>query len=441
MIAAAHIAWVLASVPVLVLAGCRQANGMVEDRLPAAPRPARCVEVAAGGEVQRALDDPSVEAVCLAPGPHRGPLLLSRKVVLWGPPQAVVSAASGTVIDVAFPGAAVRGLTVDGEGGRFDRLDGAVRLRADDTEVSSVHVQRAVFGILVERAARVRVVGNLVEGSRDPALGLRGDSIRLWETEDSQVRDNRVRYGRDLVVWYSRRNTISGNRIEHGRYGLHFMYSHDNLVEDNRMVRGVVGIFVMYSRGIALRRNLIADAAGSSGMAIGLKDSGNITVEDNRLIHDTLGLYVDASPMQLGDTLVISRNVIRLCDAAVVFHSSARHVTITDNDLADNHTQVRVDGGGDATAVLWRGNYFDDYVGYDLDGDGIGDLPHEQRSLSHQITGSHPPLAILHGTAALAMIDAAAHLDPLFAPRALLRDASPRMAARWRDQAPMEGSP
>lgn len=439
MAAATHIACCLGLAA--ALGACGKANGMVEAAMPPAERPARCVEIAAGGEVQRALDDPAVAAVCLAPGPHRGPLVLSRKVVLWGPPQAVVRAASGTVIDVASPGAAVRGLTVDGEGGHFDRLDGAVRLRADDTEVSSVRVQRAVFGILVERAARVRVIGNQVEGSQDPALGLRGDSIRLWETEDSIVRDNRVRYGRDLVVWYSRRNTIAGNHVEHGRYGLHFMYSHDNVVEDNRLVRGVVGIFVMYSRGIVLRRNLIADAAGASGMAIGLKDSGNVTVEDNRLIHDTLGIYVDSSPMQLGDTVTIARNVIRLCDAAVVFHSSARNVAITDNDLADNHTQVRVDGGGDATAVRWRGNYFDDYAGYDLDGDGFGDLPHEQRSLSHEITGSHPNLTILRGTAALAMIDAAAHLDPLFAPRPVLRDAAPRMAARWHEQEPTERAP
>ena len=417
----------------VVLVGCHDASGMPDAGVEVvrSPRPAGCVEVAAGAPVQAQLDDPRNQAVCLAPGEHLGPLRLTRAVTLWGPPRAVVRASSGTVVDVVAPGAAVRGLTLDGTGGKFDRLDGAVRLRADDTEVSDVVVEHAVFGILVERAARVKVLRNRVEGSADPAIGLRGDSIRLWETKDSLIADNVVRQGRDLVVWYSRGNTISGNRVEGGRYGLHFMYSHDNRVIGNRLVRGVVGIFVMYSRGIHLSGNLIADAAGAAGMAIGLKDSGNIVVEDNRLIHDSLGIYVDSSPMQLGEEVVIERNVIRLCDAAVVFHSSAHHVRIADNDLADNQQQVRVDGGGDATAVQWRGNYFDDYTGYDLDGDGTGDVPYELRSLSNLLTASYPGLALFRGTAALAMVDAATHLDPLYQPQPVLREESPRMAPRW----------
>lgn len=417
----------------LGLAGCHAASGMTDAgvHLEGAPRPRGCVEVPPGGPVQARLDDPQVAAVCLLPGEHRGPLRLTRAVTLWGPPQAVVRGGGGTLIDLVAPGAAVRGLTIDGTGGKFDRLDGAVRLRADDTEVSQVSVQHAVFGILVERAARVRVVGNHVEGSRDPAIGLRGDSIRLWETRDSLIADNQVSHGRDLVVWYSSGNTISGNRVDGGRYGLHFMYSHDNRVEKNHLVRGVVGIFVMYSRGLHLTGNLIADAGGAAGMAIGLKDSGNVVVEDNRIIHDALGIYLDSSPMQRGDEVVIARNVLRLCDTAVVFHSSAHDVRITDNDLADNRAQVRVDGGGDATAVTWRGNYFDDYTGYDLDGDGRGDVPYELRSLSNQLTASYPNLTIFQGTAALAMLDAAAHLDPLYQPSPVLREVAPRMAPQW----------
>lgn len=400
------------------------------------PPPADCTRVAAGRSAQAALDDPSVRAVCLEPGEHPGPLVLRRAVTLWGPPQAVVRNPGGTLVHVEAAGAAVRGLSLDGTGGKFDRLDAAVRLAADDTEVSGVTVRNAVFGILVERAARTRVVGNRIYGSTDRAIGLRGDSIRLWEVRDSLVADNVVHGGRDLVVWYSRGNTIARNHVEGGRYGLHFMYSHDSRVLDNQLVRGVVGVFVMYSRGVELTGNLVADAAGAAGMAIGLKDSGNIVVQDNLLLHDALGIYIDSSPMQLGERVRIARNVLRLCDAAVVFHSSAHGVEVEDNDLADNAIQVRVDGGGDATAVRWRGNYFDDYTGYDLDGDGAGDVAYELRSLSSQLTASYPSVTLLRGTAALALVDAAAHLDPLYQPRPMLRDDAPRMAPRWHGTAP-----
>jgi nitrous oxidase accessory protein len=133
--------------------------------------------------------------------------------------------------------------------------------------------------------------------------------------------------------------------------------------------------------------------------------------------------------MQKGDVVQITGNSLRLNDAAVVFHSSAHDVAIHHNDLADNQVQVRVDGGGDATAVDWHDNFFDDYTGYDLDEDGIGDVPYELRSLSGELTANHPTLALFRGTPALGLVDAAAHLDPMYQPRPVLSDRAPRMNA------------
>jgi nitrous oxidase accessory protein len=421
-------------IPIVLVAAaaCGEARGMVDaSTATSPPRPEPCVRVEPGASIQAALDDVSTAAVCLAPGEHRGPLRLTRAVTLWGSRDAVLHSTAGTIIDVTAPHAAVLGLTIDGTGGRFDMLDGAVRLAANDTRVEGVTVTNAVFGILVERASRVRVVGNRIAGSRDPATGLRGDTIRMWETRDSIVEDNTIEDGRDLVVWYSRDNRIANNRVFRARYGLHFMYSHGNTVHGNLLVDGVVGVFVMYSRGLHITDNVIANAAGAAGMAIGLKDSGNIYVTGNRLINDTIGVYVDSSPMQRGDRVEIAANVLRLNDSGLVFHSSAKDLAVTDNDFADNGTQVRVDGGGDATGALWTGNYFDDYAGYDLDGDGVGDVPYELRSLSNQLVARTPNLALFRGTPALALVDAATHLDPLYQPAAVLIDRSPRIEPRW----------
>lgn len=420
-------------------AACGEARGMVDaaHAPPAPARPEPCLRIEPGAPVQAALDDAAVAAVCLAPGEHRGPLRLRRAVTLWGPRDAVLRSGPGTIVDITAPGAAVLGFTIDGTGGRFDMLDGAVRIAASDTRVEGVTVENATFGILVERAARVRVIGNHIAGSRDPATGLRGDTMRIWETRDSVIADNTIEDGRDLVIWYSRDNTIERNRVTGARYGLHFMYSHGNAVRGNRLVSGVVGVFVMYSRNIHLDDNLIANAAGAAGVAIGVKDSGNIFITANRLIHDTVGIYIDSSPMQLGDRVAIDRNVIRLNDTGILFHSSARDLQVSDNDLADNGVQVRVDGGGDASRATWSGNYFDDYAGYDLDGDGVGDIPYELRSLSNQLVAGTPSLAILRGTPALAMVDAATHLAPLYHPAAVLIDRAPRVAARW----PLRGEP
>lgn len=417
----------------VALSGCaRPASTQVarQDTVPAVPaRPPRCRPVEAGAALQPLLDGTREgEALCLAPGTYRGPLRLPSGVTLWGPREAVVrSSGEGTTVRLEGEGARLVGLTVDGSGGRFDTLDAAVHVRGRGAGVEGVTVRNAVFGILAERAEGVTVRGNHVVGSGGPALGMRGDAIRLWETQHSLVEDNLVEAGRDVVVWYSSHNTVRRNTVTGGRYGTHFMYSHDNVVEDNHYTGNEVGIFVMYSRGIVLRRNVLAGATGAAGLGLGLKESGNVTAVGNLLLHNTVGLYLDTSPLQEGDANVFEGNHFRLGDVGVVFHSSEQRNAFRGNSFRDNAAPVQVEGGGDALEVEWRGNDFDDYAGYDWDADGVGDVPYELRSLSGDLVARYPDLAFFRGSPTLSLVRAAGELLPLFAPKPVLRDAAPRM--------------
>jgi len=356
---------------------------------------------------------------------------MRRKVSLWGPREAVVvTGAPGSVLTIEAAGSALSGLTIDGTGCRFDTLDAAVHVITDDVRVEGIKVIHAVYGILVEKARRAVVLGNHIVGDAETAMGMRGDTIRLWESYDSRVEDNLVEDGRDMVVWYSSRNVVANNRVLRGRYGTHFMYSHDNQVHDNAYVDGVVGVFVMYSKRVTLERNLVLNAAGASGMAIGLKDSGDVIAKDNVLVHDTVGFYIDETPGTHSETLRIEGNIIRQCTTAVRFHTSPRRTTFANNDLADNARQIAAAAGTLPTGAVWHDNYFDDYAGYDLDGDGVGDLPYRAESASEDLVAQHPELAFLRGAPALALVDVGSRLLPLWEPRALLVDERPRMSAR-----------
>jgi len=423
----------LALVVALSAAGaCTSARSRSEVVPAAPPRPPACAQVAPGADlaavVEAAADG---DALCLAAGEHLGPIVIRHRIALWGPRDAVVRArAGGSVVTVAASGATVRGFTIDASGGRFDAFDAAVHVVADDVVVEAIAVEHSVYGILVERAHRVTVRGNHIRGDAGTAIGLRGDTIRLWEVRESVVERNLVEDGRDIVVWYSPGNRVIGNRVVRGRYGTHLMYSHDTVVADNRYVDPVVGMFVMYCRGVTLRGNLVVNARGAASLAIGLKDSGNLRVEDNVLVHDSVGIYVDQTPGQVGDTLIVRDNVVRQCDVAVAFHTTPRATEIVGNDFADDRQLLRAEGGIETAAATWRGNYFDGYAGYDLDGDGIGDLPHEARDASEELIANHPPLAFFRGSAAMGLVDIASALMPLWTPRRLLVDPAPRMTPR-----------
>ena len=287
-----------------------------------------------------------------------------------------------------------------------------------------------MFGLLVDRSRRALLRDNEVHGTPEAAFGLRGDGIRFWETSDSAIEGNYVEHSRDLVIRYSHRNRITGNTVTTGRYGLHLMYSNDNQISDNRSVGNVVGTFLMYSRNVRLQKNLLAASSGAAGIGLGIKESGNLLVEDNVLVGNTTGAYLDTTPLYVDDNNVFQRNQFRLGDTGVVFHSSQQRNRFLDNSLRDNQHQVRVEGGGDALGVEWAGNDFDDYAGFDLNGDGVGDVPYELHSLSGELTSRFPDLSYFRGTPALSLVDAVSHILPLFQPRPILIDRRPRMAPR-----------
>jgi nitrous oxidase accessory protein len=339
----------------------------------------------------------------------------------------VRASGSGTTLRLEADGAALLGITVDGSGGRFDLLDAAVRVEADDVRIEGVTVRNALFGLLVEKSNRVQLRNNSVLGDASKPLGMRGDGIRLWEVRDSQIVGNRVRDSRDLVVWYSPGNEFIDNEIERGRYGTHFMYSHDNLVHTSRFNGNVVGIFVMYSRGLELRQNRIAESSGAAGIGLGAKESGNLVVVDNLFVGNAIGVYLDTSPLDRAHRNRFERNAFRFSDTAVVFHGGADRNAFFDNSFRDNQTQVGVEGRGDAMDAEWLHNDFDDYAGYDLDGDGYGDIAYELRSLSNQLIARHPGLAFFRGSAAMSLVSIIGRVAPLFQPHTLLVDPEPRM--------------
>ncbi|MGD8607974.1 MAG: NosD domain-containing protein, partial [Myxococcales bacterium] len=233
----------------VAVAGCaREAARRVEEQ-PATPIPAPpddCIAVT-GSNLQAFVDGAIPGAsLCLQRGVYHGPLVLSKQIEIWGPRDAVIkSSGQGTTIQIEANGASLVGVTVDGSGGRFDTLDAAVHVVADDVTVQGLRVENAVFGVLVEKANRAHIIENVVQGPDEGPLGLRGDGIRLWETRDSEIRDNQVIGSRDMVVWYSSNNRLIRNTVVRSRYGTHFMYSHGNYVEGNRYVDNVVGVFIM----------------------------------------------------------------------------------------------------------------------------------------------------------------------------------------------------
>jgi len=375
--------------------------------------------------LQPLIDQAEENAVISPPaGTYRGPVVIDKPLTLDGRGEVTIDAGGkGTVVLLDTDGATLKGLRLIGSGDSHNDIDAGVQVRGDFNVVKDNVIEDCLFGIDLQQSSSNRIRSKAVD------LGVRGDSIRLWYSFKNRVEENYIRDSRDLVVWYSADNRITGNDARGGRYSLHFMYSKANLVEGNHFEDNAVGIFLMYSDGVVVRDNLIARAVGPTGLGIGFKETSDVTIERNRVLYNAVGLYIDVSPYQPETTNRLTGNLVAYNGVGVQWNADWTGNEFRDNRFVANLTQVAVAGASTAKRNLWEGNHWDDYEGFDRDGDGVGDTPYELYGYADRLWRDVPHAQFFKGTPMLEVLDFLERLAPFSEPKLMLSDAKPLMDA------------
>jgi nitrous oxidase accessory protein len=177
---------------------------------------------------------------------------------------------------------------------------------------------------------------------------------------------------------------------------------------------------------VEIRGNRITGSVGAIGMGIGFKESSDVLVEGNTIVYCARGVYLDISPYEPDTTNRFLSNRIAYNSVGVEFHSNWHGNVFRGNDFDGNFTQVAVRGGGGASDHLWEGNRWDDYRGFDRDGDGRGDTPYELYAYADRIWMQVPPAAFFRGSPLFEVIDFLDRLAPFTEPTMILRDSAPQ---------------
>ncbi len=392
--------------------------------------PAGAVVASDGAALTRMLQDPSgPQEIWLRARRYDGDFVVRRKVALRAAQGAVLQGTgTGTVLAIEADDVTVDNVVVRHSGRRSTSEDAGIRSKGARTQLRNLRVEDTLFGITLGPCPSCVVEHSHVQGL-DDERELRGDGIKLWESNDAVIRHCTVDHVRDVVVWYSRRVLLEGNSVRHSRYGSHFMYAHDSIVRDSRITDDVVGIFVMYSSRLHVERNVLAGSHGAAGVGIGFKESDGVQVSGNWIVANTVGTYLDGTPRSPKFPVHFANNLFALNDVALRFHGPSEGLFFAGNDFHEDTVVAEVEGGGDALAASFRGNYFSDYVGYDLDGNGVGDVAYQIKRLSGELTDAHPSLKLFSGTVAMGLVDAIARAMPVFSSRLLLVDSAPKLRA------------
>lgn len=364
-------------------------------------------------------------------GAYAAPLVVDKTVSLIGIGQPVIDGqGKGSLVLIGAPQVVFSGFVVRGSGQSLPHEDTGIVVQGNGVSVSDNVLEDVMFGIYFANASGGLARNNIIRG-KPLEESMRGDGIRVWYSNDVQLVGNEISSGRDILIWYANNITIRDNHIHHNRYGLHFMYNKNAVVENNIIEHNAVGAYMMYSAGLVMDGNHYINNRGASGYGIAFKDMDHAQVTNNLFIGNVAAIYLDNSPSLYDEYNTISQNFIAYNDVGLMGLPSVKRNIFQNNTFLENYQQVSVQGRGNLLGNLWNqdgiGNYWSNYVGYDGDGDGTGDMPYRAEKLFESLSDSSPVLRLFMFSPASQAIDFAASAFPALRPDPKVIDEAPRM--------------
>lgn len=268
------------------------------------------------------------------------------------------------------------------------------------------------FGIWVDATPNIRVQGNRVQGDNSMRTQDRGNGLHFFAVRHADIRDNEIWHVRDGIYMDAcNDNIIDGNSLRDMRYGIHFMFSNRNEVTNNSTRRTRTGYALMQSRQLTvvgnysdhdenygvlmnyiiystIRNNFVTDVqagvgdgihiSGGEGKGLFIYNSLFNTVANNQFQNNALGIHLTAG---------------------------SEDNKIHDNTFINNQQQVKyVAIRHQEWSHEGRGNYWSDYLGWDRDDNGIGDVPYEPNDNVDRLIWTYPQVRLLMHSPSIEML-------------------------------------
>lgn len=354
----------------------------------------------------------------LPAGIYAGPVVIKRPITIDGQ-------GAGTVLSIKSDNVVVRGLYIINSWNSHDKVDAGLLLAADHALVEDNQIDAVLFGIHLQQANENIIRNNRIS-SRGEVSSLRGEGIRLWYSKGNLMQGNQISHVRDVLFTNSSDNRFVGNTIEQSRIGMEFIFSPGNTVENNTLIRNTSGIVVLYSHEVVIRENKLLNMPDTTSSALAVKGSSQVRIEGNEIVRCAVGLTAN-TPTHPENALYLNNNRFAYNDVAMCFYGEKGGHIVHGNRFISNIIPVAVSAASSALDNDWRGNYWDNYEGFDRDLDGVGDTPHTIYLYSDRLWMDRPMVRFFRGSPVLEMVDFIERLAPFSPPDLILSDPAPRI--------------
>lgn len=288
------------------------------------------------------------------------------------------------------------------------------------------------FGMWLQQGQYINVSHNTVEGNLDLRSTDRGNGIQLSGIKHATVANNHIFHVRDgIYIISSQENTIAENRIHDLRYGIHYMYSHSNKVINNRAYNSRAGYALMSSKALEVTGN-VSQNNEDYGFLLNFITDSNIssnvidniwTKSENKVLgRDGKGLFVYNSAYN-----TISNNLIQTTEIGIHLTAGSEHTKVYGNSFINNPIQVKyVSNKKQEWSLESKGNYWSNYLGWDLNGDQIGDAIFEPNDAMDTLLWQYPEIKLLMDSPAVLILRWVQEQFPVLKPPGV-KDSYPLM--------------
>lgn len=315
----------------------------------------------------------------------------------------------------------IKGLEIINVGQSYTKDYAAILVsESDDFVIENNHLKKVFFGLLIEKSKNGVIQGNHVS-SEAISQANSGNGIHLWHCSKMKVSKNVLTRLRDGIYFeFVKKSTVNDNQsFGNLRYGLHFMFSNENSYFNNIFKNNGAGVAIMFSKFIKMYDNRFEHNWGTASYGLLLKEIYDADIERNVFEQNTIGISVDGSTRINYTNNTFSRN-----GWAVTIIGACYENVFSKNNFLNNALDLSYNSK--INTNKFDNNYWSEYAGYDLDRNGIGDIPYRPVKLFSYIVHNTPETIILLRSMFVDIINFSEKVSPVFTPDNLI-DASPLM--------------
>ncbi|WP_167350317.1 nitrous oxide reductase family maturation protein NosD [Vibrio bivalvicida] len=376
------------------------------------------------------------DIVTLTPGRYLGNFTIKYEITLLGTHETIIDAQGvGNALTLLASNITIDGLKIVNWGDDLTEQNAGIY---SDVALSHLVIRNNTlqgdgFGIWTQRAQHVLIENNAIQGNPKLRSADRGNGIQLSGVKNAQVIGNQVSKTRDgLYIISSTDSELRGNTMHDLRYGIHYMYSHHNQVLDNLAYDTRAGYALMSSKQLTVRgnRSLSSEDYGILMNFITYSDISYNTLNnvwtkpENKVVgREGKGIFVYNSSYN-----TLSYNTIDTAEIGIHLTAGSENGKIFGNSFINNPTQVKyVSTREQEWSQQGIGNYWSNYLGWDLDNNNVGDTPFEPNDGIDKLVWRYPESKVLLDSPAVLMLRWIQKQFPILKP-AGVKDSYPLMS-------------